>query len=177
MVHTSVVVKKIIHAYYRNSRQQDHMATTTTCPYGGRVQCILLSTVEGYVVYERFYDQFNDIQKAEIRTSFDDALGSNAMRSGLELTGRFKNGRVVGLCMDDMIVFALGTGTCDEMILLELLEHLIAVLKDVVKGHVLNDLVLFEQYMDVVHVVDAMCKDVRSSSSSSLHCIIHRVMS
>lgn len=137
------------------------MATTSQSYYGGRVQCILLSTVEGYVVYERFYDQFNDIQKAEIRTSFDDALGSNAVRNGLELTGRFKNGRVVGLCVDEMIVFALGTGNCDELVLLELLEHLVVVLKDIVKGNELNDLAVFEHYMDVVHVVDEMCKDVR----------------
>lgn len=135
---------------------------TSTSPYGGRVQCILLSTVDGYVVYERFYDQFNDIQKAEIRTSFDDALGSNAVQNGLELTGRFKNGRVVGLCADEIIVFALGTGHCDELVLLELLERVVVVLKDVAKATVLTDLVLFEHYMDIVHVVDDMCKDVCS---------------
>lgn len=131
-------------------------------PYGGRVQCILLSTVDGYVVYERFYDQFNDIQKAEIRTSCDDALGSNAVRHGLELTGRFKNGRVVGLCVDEIIVFALGTGNYDELVLLDLLEHLVVVLKDVTKANALNDMALFEHYIDVAHVIDEMCKDVRT---------------
>ena len=58
--------------------------------YGGRVQCILLSTLNGYVIYESFYDQFNDIQKAEIRTSFDDALGSHDIEHGLDVVGRFK---------------------------------------------------------------------------------------
>jgi hypothetical protein len=58
--------------------------------YGGRVQCILLSTLNGYVIYESFYDQFNDIQKAEIRTSFDDALGSHDIQHGLDVVGRFK---------------------------------------------------------------------------------------
>lgn len=145
------------------------MATT---PYGGRVQCILLSTIDGYVVYERFYDVFNDIQKAEIRTSFDDALGSNTVRKGLELTGRFKNGRVVGLCADDIIAFSLGTGNCDELVLLDLLEHLITVLKDVTKSNVLNDMVLFDHYTLVAHVVDEMCKDVRQVFFSLISCCI-----
>lgn len=115
------------------------MATTTTS-YGGRIQCILLSTLDGYVIYERFYDQFNDIQKAEIRTSFDEAVGSHDPVQGLEVVGRFKygiilctkrwivgictyialdvcrNGKVVGLVSEEVILFALGTGNYDELI-------------------------------------------------------------
>jgi hypothetical protein len=68
---------------------------TTTSSYGGRIQCILLSTLDGYVIYERFYDQFNDIQKAEIRTSFDEAVGSHDVVHGLEVVGRFKYGVIL----------------------------------------------------------------------------------
>lgn len=47
------------------------------------------------MIYERFYDQFNDIQKAEIRTSFDEAVGSHDVVHGLEVVGRFKYGAIL----------------------------------------------------------------------------------
>eukprot|EP00889_Picochlorum_renovo_P000504 jgi/Picre1/27534/NNA_000501.t1 len=136
------------------------MATTTSL-YGGRIQCILLSTLDGYVIYERFYDQFNDIQKAEIRTSFDEAVGSHDVVHGLEVVGRFKNGKVVGLVSEEVILFALGTGNYDELILLDFLESLVGVLKDVLPGtqQGLSDAVLFQQYVDLVHAINEMCKD------------------
>lgn len=56
----------------------------------GRIQCLLVSSVDGYVIYERFYDMFNDIQKAEIRASLDDAIEGAEIKDDLEVVGRFK---------------------------------------------------------------------------------------
>ena len=56
----------------------------------GRVQCLLVASKDGYVIYERFYDNFSDIQKAEIRASFDDTLHGFEVKDRQELVGRFK---------------------------------------------------------------------------------------
>jgi len=56
----------------------------------GRVQCLLVASLDGYVIYERFYDNFNDIQKAEIRAAFDDTLEGEELKDKMEVVGRFK---------------------------------------------------------------------------------------
>ena len=85
---------------------------------------------------------------------------------------------------EDVILFTLGTGNCDEMTctylvlimassyilvlnesymyvnaVLELMEAMAKVLKEVTKSQSLSDAVIFEHYPDVVHAIDEMCKD------------------
>jgi hypothetical protein len=54
----------------------------------GRVQCLLIATRSGHVVYERFYDNFGQAEKAEIRAAFDDT--TQDARDDQELVGRYK---------------------------------------------------------------------------------------
>lgn len=125
----------------------------------GRIQCLLVSTVDGYVIYERFYDIFNDIQKAEIRASLDDVIEGAEIKDNLEVVGRFKNGRIVGVVTGNVILFAMGTGTYDELILRDTLEAIIEALVDMTKAQYLSDLVLFQHYFTLVHVLDEVCKE------------------
>jgi hypothetical protein len=39
----------------------------------GRIQCFLIATTTGSVVYERFYLRFTDVEKADIRAAFQRA--------------------------------------------------------------------------------------------------------
>ncbi len=38
----------------------------------GRIQAIVIATVSGNVVYERFYDAFSDLDKADLRASLQE---------------------------------------------------------------------------------------------------------
>ena len=56
----------------------------------GRIQCLLIATRPGHVVYERFYDMFGDEEKANIRVAFDHAGSAEEARDDQELVGRYK---------------------------------------------------------------------------------------
>ena len=43
------------------------------CMDCGRIQCFLIATTTGSVVYERFYFRFTDVEKADIRAAFQRA--------------------------------------------------------------------------------------------------------
>ena len=44
----------------------------------GRIQCFLIATTSGSVVYERFYLRFTDAEKSDIRAAFQRASESVA---------------------------------------------------------------------------------------------------
>ena len=56
----------------------------------GRIQCLLIATRGGHVVYERFYDSFSEVEKSEIRAAFDDTAEEDAIVENQELVGRFR---------------------------------------------------------------------------------------
>ena len=61
----------------------------------GRVNALLIATRQRQVVYERFYDNFSEGEKAEIRGAFDQVAGPSSSSSAAaadddELVGRFK---------------------------------------------------------------------------------------
>ncbi len=41
----------------------------------GRIQAIVIATISGNVVYERFYDAFSDLDKADLRASLQEVGG------------------------------------------------------------------------------------------------------
>ena len=142
------------------------MTSTSTQPSpSSRVQALVFTTLEGYVLYETFYEQLNDIQKCEIRQSFDTILTNHQLSHGSELVGRFKNGRVAGRVCGGVVAYALGTGYCDELMLSTFLENVFEVLVEVLdvdeeKGRpAIDGSVLVGSYDVLCHVVDAMCVD------------------
>jgi hypothetical protein len=56
----------------------------------GRIQTLLIATRSGHVVYERFYDAFTELEKAEIRAAFDDTAEEDGLPDGQEQVGRHK---------------------------------------------------------------------------------------
>ncbi len=59
----------------------------------GRIQCVLVATSVGDVVYERFYDKFSDLEKADIRAAFYSTTEPylQSLADGAEYAARFKS--------------------------------------------------------------------------------------
>jgi hypothetical protein len=57
----------------------------------GRVHCIVVATKAGEVVYERFYDRFTELDKAEIRAAFQQATDNvNLASDNQDFVGTFR---------------------------------------------------------------------------------------
>jgi hypothetical protein len=57
----------------------------------GRVHCIVIATKAGEVVYERFYDRFTELDKAEIRAAFQQATDNvNLASDNQDFVGTFR---------------------------------------------------------------------------------------
>ncbi len=58
----------------------------------GRIQCVLIATAGNNIVYERFYERFTDIEKADIRHSFQHAQ-KQLTQSSIECIGRCRSAK------------------------------------------------------------------------------------
>lgn len=57
----------------------------------GRVHCVVVATKSGEVVYERFYDRFTELDKAEIRAAFQQATDNiNIASDNQDFVGTFR---------------------------------------------------------------------------------------
>ena len=66
----------------------------------GRIQSVLVATSVGDIVYERFYDKFSDLEKADIRAAFYSTTEPylQSLADGAEYAARFK--QVLQLLME-----------------------------------------------------------------------------
>ena len=55
----------------------------------GRIQCALIATASGHIIYERFYERFSDVEKADIRSCFQ-RTQDKLMQNKIECTGRLR---------------------------------------------------------------------------------------
>ena len=55
----------------------------------GRIQCALIATAGGHIIYERFYERFSDVEKADIRSCFQ-RTQEKFMQNKIECTGRLR---------------------------------------------------------------------------------------
>ena len=53
------------------------------------IYCILIATASSYVVYERFYSKFSEVEKAEIRTALQ-RTQEELSQEMPEAVGRFR---------------------------------------------------------------------------------------
>jgi hypothetical protein len=57
----------------------------------GRVHCIVISNKSGAVVYERYYDRYTELDKAEIRAAFQQASDrANLAQDQADFVGSFR---------------------------------------------------------------------------------------
>jgi len=98
----------------------------------GRVHALIIATrAEGAVLYERYYDRYSELDKAEIRAAFQQAAEasgvatSGAAADGRDACGAFRGACFVLLPSSDVCLFALGSGEYDEVALSGLLRVLV----------------------------------------------------
>jgi hypothetical protein len=104
----------------------------------GRVHAIVVATkAEGAVLYERYYDRYSELDKAEIRAAFQQAAeasgatGAGATaEDGRDACGAFRGACFVLIPVGDVVFFALGSGEYDEMALSGLLRVLMIAISD-----------------------------------------------
>ena len=56
----------------------------------GRVQALVIATVSGHVIYERFYERFSDLDRADIRAACLQALGADRGTGNAESVSRLR---------------------------------------------------------------------------------------
>lgn len=126
----------------------------------GRVVCLLIATKTGNVIYERFYNQFSESEKAEIRAGLDAASQPYLYRAhdDVEYVGRFKAGVVVFVPTADVVIYALGTGEYDELSLGQLLFSAVRGLRESLAVP-LSERSLVDKYSKVALVLDELVNE------------------
>lgn len=57
----------------------------------GRIHCVVVATKAGEVVYERYYDRYTELDKAEIRAAFQQATDNvNLANDNQDFVGAFR---------------------------------------------------------------------------------------
>ena len=91
------------------------------------------SSSSSAVLYERYYDRFSELDKAEIRAAFyqaAEASGASGAADGQDACGAFRGACFVLLPVNDLVLFGLGSGEYDEMALSGLLRVLALAIGD-----------------------------------------------
>jgi hypothetical protein len=58
----------------------------------GRLHCLVVATKSGQVVFERYYDRYTELEKAEIREAFQAAADTvNLAHDNHEFVGSFRS--------------------------------------------------------------------------------------
>lgn len=125
----------------------------------GRVHCVVVATKSGEVVYERFYDRFTELDKAEIRAAFQQATDNiNIASDNQDFVGTFRGGSFVLIPTTDLVFYALGSGEYDEMALSGVLRVIMIAIADVV-GKPPTESVFFEKYSRIACVIDEVVNE------------------
>ncbi|EFJ49513.1 hypothetical protein VOLCADRAFT_104299 [Volvox carteri f. nagariensis] len=126
----------------------------------GRIHCFLVATRGGDVIYERFFDRFTELEKAEIRAAFSAASSNVRMPPDQEqdFIAPYKLTRFAFVPVADTVFYLLGSGEYDEVGLVEVLRVIIQVLKDVL-GKAPSSGLLLEKYAKLALVVDEVINE------------------
>lgn len=125
----------------------------------GRIQCFLIATATGSVVYERFYLRFSDVEKGDIRAAFQRA-SETALPGALdesEFADRYKAGTIALRLEGDIVFYALGTGEYDELNLAETIRAVSIGLRDTIRKP--TEAALFDNYGRVCMVIDEVINE------------------
>lgn len=125
----------------------------------GRIHCFLVATKGGDVIYERFYERFTELEKADIRAAFSTAT-NNVRLYGDEkdFVGSYKSARFAFIPVTDTIFYLMGSGEYDELGLVEVLRGIIQALKDIM-GKAPSAGLLMEKYTRMCLVVDEVINE------------------
>lgn len=125
----------------------------------GRIHCFLVATKNGDVVYERYYDAYTELDKAEIRAAFQQAADNvNLAADDQDFVASFKGGCIVLIPENDVVFYCLSSGEYDELATSELLRLIVTALSRTI-GKPPTESVIFQNYAKVCLVVDEIINE------------------
>jgi hypothetical protein len=125
----------------------------------GRIHCVLVATKAGEVVYERYYDRFSELDKAEIRAAFQQATDSiNLANDNEDFVGAFRGACFVFIPTTDLVFYAMGSGEYDEMALSGVIRVMMIAISDMM-GKPPTESVFFEKYSRIACVIDEIVNE------------------
>ncbi|KAG2430410.1 hypothetical protein HXX76_009935 [Chlamydomonas incerta] len=125
----------------------------------GRLHCFVVATKGGDVLYERFFDRFTELEKAEIRAAFSAASGNVRLQyDDQDFIAPYKTARFAFIPSADTVFYLMGSGEYDELGLVEILRVIISVLKDVL-GKAPSAALLLDKYARLCLVVDEVINE------------------
>eukprot|EP00878_Enallax_costatus_P009152 GHUV01009566.1.p1 GENE.GHUV01009566.1~~GHUV01009566.1.p1 ORF type:complete len:152 (+),score=21.14 GHUV01009566.1:634-1089(+) len=135
----------------------------------GRIHCIVVATKAGEVVYERYYDRYTELDKAEIRAAFQQATDNVSLANdNQDFVGAFREGCFVFIPTMDLVFCALGSGEYDEMALSNVLRVIMIAIADTVNKPP-TESVMFEKYARIASVIDEVVNEGMLESVDKAH--------
>jgi hypothetical protein len=128
----------------------------------GRIQALVIATMKGHVVYERFYSTFTDLERAEMRAALQTAADPilPAAQDGLDYVARYRAGAVVFMKVQDLVFYMIGSGEYDELMLREALGAVAGCLAEAL-GRTPNEAAMFRDYGRAVLALDeVICEGI-----------------
>ncbi|KAG2448120.1 hypothetical protein HYH02_006705 [Chlamydomonas schloesseri] len=125
----------------------------------GRLHCFVVATKGGDVLYERFFDRFTELEKAEIRAAFSAASSNVRLQyDDQDFIAPYKTARFAFIPSVDTVFYLMGSGEYDELGLVEILRVIISVLKDVL-GKAPSSALLLDKYARLCLLVDEVINE------------------
>mmetsp|Transcript_19140 Transcript_19140/g.57802 ORF Transcript_19140/g.57802 Transcript_19140/m.57802 type:complete len:154 (-) Transcript_19140:947-1408(-) len=121
----------------------------------GRIQTLILANLQGHVVYERFYNTFTDLERADLRSAMQSAAAPILpnKKDGDEYVIRYRAGAAVFMTSNDLVFYMVGSGEYDELVLRESLVAVIRVVERIV-GRDPTEASVWRDYGRVVLALD-----------------------
>lgn len=124
----------------------------------GRIHCFLVATRGGDVVYERFFDRFSELEKADVRSALSLATGNVRFTAEeQDFVAPYKAARFAFMPVADVVFYLLGSGEYDEIGLVEVLRTIIQALREVLGKP--TAAVLLDKYAKLCLVVDEVLNE------------------
>lgn len=126
----------------------------------GRMHAVLIATRTGNVIYERFYDGYDEVTRAEIRGAFHST--SQPIEANLQesqhYVGNYRGAPIVFMPTSDIIIYILGSGEYNELALAQILQAILRGIADVL-GKPPTEAALFEGYPQMCLAIDEVINE------------------
>lgn len=125
----------------------------------GHIHSVIVTTKDGNVVYERYYDRLSEMDKSELRATLYQAIcSSNLTQDEQEQVGCFRGANFVFMGFNDLVFFCIGSGEYDELALTHVLRVILVALRNVVSKNI-SEASLFESYGQLCLVIDEVINE------------------
>eukprot|EP01024_Parvocaulis_polyphysoides_P016366 TRINITY_DN17264_c0_g1_i2.p2 TRINITY_DN17264_c0_g1~~TRINITY_DN17264_c0_g1_i2.p2 ORF type:complete len:156 (+),score=22.51 TRINITY_DN17264_c0_g1_i2:38-505(+) len=131
--------------------------------YFGRVHCIIITNRSGQVIYERFYERLNELDKARARAACARVLEENQSAQQVEdqvFISGYKGCTVGAFVQPEFIIFGIGSGEVHELLISKVLRIIVEGFKLTMKlSKPPTELILWEKYVKLCITIDEVINE------------------